>query len=554
MTSLTLYSLGRHGAGFAANRATMKTRRLIALVAVVTGGACNLDKLLAPGDPVAPAGATAASLVFTTQPADARAGAPILVRVTARDSAGRRVTQYDSTITITLGDNPGGATLFGKKDVAASGGVAVFQDLSLDKVSTGYTLSASSVDLSAVKSTGFAISPGTPTKLTFMVQPSDAQANSAIQPPVQVAAADSFDNPATNFTGSVRVRLGTDGSVTQNAQLSGTVTVSASGGVATFANLRIDQIGNGYTLTAAFSSGSAVDTSAAFNVYPVPPPTGGMTAKTSTTGSSLDSDGYTVAVDGGAGQPIPSNSSNGVTFTGLTAGDHNVELKDVAQNCVVGGSNPRTVTVTAGNTVTTTFNVTCSTPPPTTGDLTVSTSTSGANLDPDGYSVAVDGGNSRAIGLNNNVTYPGLAAGDHTVQLNGVAQNCAVAGSNPRTVTVTAGGTAQTSFAVTCTAPPPPTNQPPSVNAGPDAQLVIGGVLTYTLNASFSDPDHDGPWNFTIDWGDNSSESGNTSTEGSISRSHTYPLGVIASYTVRLSVTDAHGAKGEDTAVVNVTL
>src|SRR5207253_5332914 len=86
-----------------------------------------------------------------------------------------------------------------------------------------------------------------------------------------------------------------------------------------------------------------------------------------------------------------------------------------------------------------------------TGDLPVSTSTSGPNP-PSGYTVTVDGGQSRSLGLNTSTTYTGLTATNHTVQINGIPTNCSVSEANPQTVTVPAGGTAQATFTVTCTA------------------------------------------------------------------------------------------------------
>jgi hypothetical protein len=93
------------------------------------------------------------------------------------------------------------------------------------------------------------------------------------------------------------------------------------------------------------------------------------------------------------------------------------------------------------------------TPPPT-GDLTVTTTTTGSNLDPDGYTVTVDNAASQPIPTNGSVTFPGLATGDHSVLLSGVAGNCAVSGANPQTGTVPPGGAVTVSFAVTCAATP----------------------------------------------------------------------------------------------------
>src|SRR2546430_994606 len=101
---------------------------------------------------------------------------------------------------------------------------------------------------------------GTATQVVFSVEPSDAVAGAAIARAVQVAAQDAHGDTATEFTGNVTVAIGTNpGSGT----LAGTATVAASAGVASFANLSIDKVGTGYTLTAT-GAGSA--TSAAFNI------------------------------------------------------------------------------------------------------------------------------------------------------------------------------------------------------------------------------------------------------------------------------------------------
>src|SRR5207249_4325422 len=142
-----------------------------------------------------------------------------------------------------------------------------------------------------------------------------------------------------------------------------------------------------------------------------------------------------------APQAIGINAS--VTYTSLAAGSLTVAISGVAANCSVSGGTSHTVSVPSGSTATTTFTLTCTTPP---GNLTVSASTSGSSLDPDGYTVAVDGGAGQALAINGSVTFTSLSAGNHSVQLSGVAANCTVSGSNPRTVSVPSGGTATTTF------------------------------------------------------------------------------------------------------------
>ncbi len=89
---------------------------------------------------------------------------------------------------------------------------------------------------------------------------------------------------------------------------------------------------------------------------------------------------------------------------------------------------------------------------PDTGSMLVTTATSGDTLDPDGYTVTVDGSESQAIGVNAMVSFSDLSGGAHSVELTGVAVNCAVGGDNPRMLTVTVGSTVPTTFDATCVA------------------------------------------------------------------------------------------------------
>ena len=82
--------------------------------------------------------------------------------------------------------------------------------------------------------------------------------------------------------------------------------------------------------------------------------------------------------------------------------------------------------------------------------LSVSTATTGSELDPDGYSLVVDGGQAQAIGLDATLIVDRLADGNHSVVLSGVAQNCVPQGDNPRSVTVSSGTTATVAFAISC--------------------------------------------------------------------------------------------------------
>jgi uncharacterized protein YjdB len=118
---------------------------------------------------------------------------------------------------------------------------------------------------------------GPATALFFTTQPSSAPAGSPISPAVVVTAKDAGGLIATSFTGTVTIAIGTNpGSGT----LSGTLSVAAVGGVATFPNLSINNAGTGYTLTAA-ATGLTAATSNAFNV------TSGAIASTTITPNSV---------------------------------------------------------------------------------------------------------------------------------------------------------------------------------------------------------------------------------------------------------------------------
>src|SRR2546429_1915404 len=86
-----------------------------------------------------------------------------------------------------------------------------------------------------------------------------------ISPAVKLRAEDAHGNKVARFTGNVTVALVNNPG---GATLSGTTTVAAVDGDATFYDLSLDKTGTGYTLTASVSGGALVATSAAFDVAP----------------------------------------------------------------------------------------------------------------------------------------------------------------------------------------------------------------------------------------------------------------------------------------------
>ena len=201
-------------------------------------------------------------LVFGQQPTTTTAGSPMAPALTVRilDAAGNP-TSSAANVTIAIGNNPGGGVLSGTLTVAAVAGTATFANLSIDKAGTGYTLTASSAGLTGATSTAFDINVGAATRLVFAQAPTNTAAGAPIAPSVTVQITDAAGNP-TASTANVTIAIGANPG---GGILSGTLTMAAVNGTATFANLAIDKIGIGYTL-AASSAGVTGVTSAAFNI------------------------------------------------------------------------------------------------------------------------------------------------------------------------------------------------------------------------------------------------------------------------------------------------
>lgn len=106
--------------------------------------------------------------------------------------------------------------------------------------------------------------PATPVAsvLAFTVQPTETTEGMAITPAVQVTALTNTDKTVTGFADNIIIAIGAN---PNGANLSGTTTVAAVAGVATFADLQLDRSGGSYTLTAT-AGRLRSDTSAAFDV------------------------------------------------------------------------------------------------------------------------------------------------------------------------------------------------------------------------------------------------------------------------------------------------
>ena len=179
------------------------------------------------------------------------------------------------------------------------------------------------------------------------------------------------------------------------------------------------------------------------------PSVGTVVVTVSTTGVDVDADGYTVTVAGTSRQ-VANNAS--VAFTGIPPGEYPLVVGGVDPNCSVAGNN-QLVSIAARREANVSLAVTCILR---TGRIRVATTTTGADLDADGYGLAIDAGVERPIvpiAANATLIVAGLRAGSHAVDLGGVAENCRIIGESHKAVVVPFGdGIVDVSFGVNCLA------------------------------------------------------------------------------------------------------
>jgi autotransporter-associated beta strand protein len=173
---------------------------------------------------------TAAQLVFTTQPGNTTVGTTMTAPVVQLETSGGAAVAL-SGVPITLSGLNGSVSVTVLTD---SSGKATFSGLTMPTVTqTGLTLTATAGSLT-VNSSSFNITPGTPNTLVVETEPSaSVTAGGAFSTEPAVYIEDQYNNVVTTDNSSsvtVAVQTGT-------GPLTGTLTVTASSGVATFSAL-----------------------------------------------------------------------------------------------------------------------------------------------------------------------------------------------------------------------------------------------------------------------------------------------------------------------------
>ncbi|MBV6514396.1 MAG: hypothetical protein HPKKFMNG_00019 [Planctomycetes bacterium] len=223
--------------------------------------------------------ATGVRLGFVAQPSNAVAGQNIAPAITVevQDAFGMRDTTSTASITLTIDFNAGGAVLSGTLTQAAVNGLATFAAVSLNRTGAGYSLKASATGLQGGISAGFTITPDVPNKLLFVESLYAFESGVSYGVTVRVQVSDQFNNLIPSATNLVTLSPNGSGS---SFALSGTTSVNAVNGIASFTNL--------VCTTAVYTAGCSIlanttglaqAMSSVFYVIPAPSTSGPVRAK-----------------------------------------------------------------------------------------------------------------------------------------------------------------------------------------------------------------------------------------------------------------------------------
>ncbi len=226
------------------------------------------------------------------------------------DFSGARVVDATNAVTATL--NGAGGTLSGTTTVNAVNGSASFTNLTVSGAGS-YTITFSSAGLTPVTSSSVVITALPPTQLALGTAPGGAATGALLSPQPSVQLRDVNSSLVASATNPVTVALNGAGGT-----LSGTTTVNAVNGVASFSDLRIAGVGT-YTLT--FTSGALTAvTSGTIGITTLPPTALGLTTQ-------------------------PSGAVSGAVFTTQPV----VVVRDGSGSTVAGASNAVTAAITSGS-------------------------------------------------------------------------------------------------------------------------------------------------------------------------------------------------------------
>ena len=287
----------------------------------------------------------AAKLAFTTQPSGGTGGTAWATQpvVTVQDAYGNTVTTNTSTVTLAISNNAGpGGNLSGTLTEAAAAGVASFSGngLQIDKIGTGYTLSATDGTLTSATSSAFNITVGSLDHFSISSIASLQTAGTAITG-VILTAQDVGNNTVTSYVSTV--------TYSGTAGISGTSTAFTAGQLP---GVSVTPITAGSGLTFIITGSSKIGTTTLTTVNPgaitlfvvsaASPQTAGVAFSARVT--AKDSNNNTVTTDsatvvtltssGSAQFDSHGNGTFGDTTKTLAAGTFTISTKDAVVESV----------------------------------------------------------------------------------------------------------------------------------------------------------------------------------------------------------------------------
>ncbi len=294
-------------------------------------------------------------LAITAQPASITAGGSAALGVTVEDQYGNPITSgtgSNDTIHVALSSSSFAA---GTTSVAASGGSASFSGLQITAAGT-YTITATDTThgtVTAATTTSFTVSPAGENKLVLTTQPASITAGGSVS--VGATIEDQYGNTIT--TGNTGSNDTIHVALSSGSFASGTTSVSASNGVASFSGLEVTAAGN-YTITATDTTHGTV-TAATTNSFTVSPSAENTLAITTQPGASITAGGTVsvgVTVEDQYGNTIATGNSgsNDTIQVALSSGSFAAGTTSVAASNGVATFSGLEVTAAGSYTITAT--------------------------------------------------------------------------------------------------------------------------------------------------------------------------------------------------------
>ncbi len=294
---------------------------------------------------------TPVRLAVVAQPSGARSGVAFTAQPTVQllDASGNRV--LTSTDPVTVAIRNGGGSLGGTATVNAAAGLATFSGISV-----AGTIGARSLDfttslggVAADTSATFTLTFGNAAKLVVATEPAGASSGLAFTTQPAVRVLDASDNLITTSSAPVTAAIASGGGT-----LSGTATVNAASGIASFSGLAITGAAGARTLTFTSAALTAA-TSSSFNLGIGTPAALTFQTTPSTTAASgiaLTTQPVLLVVDGAGNRDTTFNGTLAVNAPGVTLTGNSVAvvkgLATLSSLTLTGSAGSYTLTFTDG--------------------------------------------------------------------------------------------------------------------------------------------------------------------------------------------------------------